>query len=92
MYGICRFTIHREYSSQIIPLFYALLMGKKFKDHDDLFKTLTSKTNLYPNTVSLDYEQTALIPLRNSFLIQFDTLDFCFGSLYDVGQSVGRHV
>lgn len=61
------FTIHGLYTSQIIPLVYALLMGKKSKDYDDLFETLTSRANFDPDTILLDYEQATIKSVSKYF-------------------------
>lgn len=61
------FTVHGLYTSQIVPLIYALLLGKKSADYDQFFESLCSKYQFDPDSILLDFEQATINSVTKFF-------------------------
>ena len=48
------------YSCQIIPLVYALLIGKETKDYNRFFEQLLLKHDYEPGSILVDFENATL--------------------------------
>lgn len=99
------FTIHGVYASQIVPLVYALLVGKKATDYDRLFERLLLEFDFDAYSILLDFEQattssvTKLFPdavqkgINDDHVEIFQRFFLLYvGCLFHMGQCVWRHV
>jgi FLYWCH zinc finger domain len=51
------FTLHGLFKSQIIPLVYGLLIGKKTSDYDQFFKLVMDQGDFNPESILTDFER-----------------------------------
>ena len=61
------FTVHGLYTCQIVPLVYALLVGKKATDYDRLFEKLLLEFDFDPHSILLDFEQATINSITKLF-------------------------
>ena len=61
------FTVHGLYTCQIVPLVYALLIGKKVTDYDQLFDKLLLEFDFDPDSILLDFEQATINSITKLF-------------------------
>ncbi|CAF1195693.1 unnamed protein product [Adineta ricciae] len=61
------FTVHGMYSLQLIPLVYALLIGKNTKDYDRLFEQLLLHHDYQPESILIDFESATLKSSKSLF-------------------------
>lgn len=61
------FTLHGLFKSQIIPLVYGLLIGKKTADYDQFFEKLLEKDNFDPDSILTDFEAATIKSVNSLF-------------------------
>ena len=59
--------MHGLYKCQIVPLVYALLIGKNAADYDQFFETLLSESDFDPGTILIDFEQATIKSITKLF-------------------------
>lgn len=48
------FTLHGLFKSQVIPLVYGLLLGKKAADYDNFFECILKEDDFHPDSILTD--------------------------------------
>lgn len=61
------FTLHGLFKSQIIPLVYGLLVGKKATDYDSFFQCIMNEDDFNPETVLSDFEAATIKSISSFF-------------------------
>ena len=61
------FTLHAAFKSQIIPLVYGLLIGKKTTDYNHFFEKVLEKDDFDPESILTDYESGTLKSVESLF-------------------------
>jgi hypothetical protein len=61
------FTLHGLFKSQIIPLVYGLLIGKKTDDYNHFFEKVLEKDNFDPESILTDFETGTIKSVESSF-------------------------
>ena len=61
------FTLHGLFKSQIIPLVYGLLIGKKTSDYDQFFKLVMDQGDFNPESVLTDFESGTIKSIKGLF-------------------------
>jgi hypothetical protein len=61
------FTLHGLFKSQIIPLVYGLLIGKKTDDYNHLFEKVLEKDNFDPESILTDFETGTMKSVESLF-------------------------
>ena len=61
------FTVHGIYFYQIIPLVYALLIGKETNDYNKFFEQLLLKHDYEPESILVDFENATLNSTKKMF-------------------------
>jgi hypothetical protein len=61
------FTLHGLFKSQIIPLVYGLLIGKKTADYDQFFEKILEKDNFDPESILTDFEAATIKSVNSLF-------------------------
>ena len=61
------FTLHGLFQSQIIPLVYGLLIGKKTADYDQFFEKILEKDNFDPESILTDFEAATIKSVNSLF-------------------------
>lgn len=81
------FTLHGLFKSQIVPLVYGLLMGKKAEDYDDFFKVVMDEGDFNPETILTDFEAATIKSVKGLFPRALHK-----GCLFHYGQCVWRKI
>ena len=61
------FTLHGLFKSQIIPLVYGLLIGKKTSDYDQFFKLIMDQGDFNPESILTDFESATIKSIKGTF-------------------------
>ncbi|CAF5216306.1 unnamed protein product, partial [Rotaria magnacalcarata] len=61
------FTLHGLYKSQVIPLVYGLLVGKKTADYDHFFRRIMDEDDFDPETILSDFEAATIKSINSLF-------------------------
>ena len=61
------FTLHGLFESQIIPLVYGLLIGKKASDYDQFFKLTMEEDHFNPESILTDFEAGTIKSAKTLF-------------------------
>jgi hypothetical protein len=61
------FTLHGLFKSQIIPLVYALLIGKKASDYDKFFECIMEEGDFNPDSILTDFESGTIKSVKSLF-------------------------
>ncbi len=61
------FTLHGLFKSQIIPLVYGLLVGKKATDYDNFFQRIIDEDDFNPETILSDFEAATVKSIHSLF-------------------------
>ncbi|CAF5217779.1 unnamed protein product, partial [Rotaria magnacalcarata] len=61
------FTLHGLYKSQVIPLAYGLLVGKKTTDYDHFFRRIMDEDDFDPETILSDFEAATIKSINSLF-------------------------
>jgi hypothetical protein len=61
------FTLHDFFKSQIIPLIYGLLIGKKTDDYNHFFEKVLEKDNFDPESILTDFETGTIKSVESLF-------------------------
>ena len=61
------FTLHGLFESQIIPLVYGLLVGKKTTDYDHFFQRIMDEDDFNPETILSDFEAATIKSIIHFF-------------------------
>jgi len=61
------FTLHGLFKSQIIPLAYGLLIGKKASDYDKFFERIMEEDDFNPNSILTDFESGTIKSIKSLF-------------------------
>jgi hypothetical protein len=61
------FTLHGLFKSQIIPLVYGLLIGKKASDYDQFFKLIMEEDDFNPESILTDFEAGTIKSVKTLF-------------------------
>ena len=86
------FAIHEMYSCQIIPLLYALLIGKETNDDNKFFEQLLLKHDYKPESILVDFENATLKSTKTMFpdAIQFSSFElYAFFSKKTAAMNLG---
>ena len=61
------FTLHGLFKSQIIPLVYGLLLGKKATDYDNFFEYILKEDDFHPESILTDFEAATIKSVHSLF-------------------------
>ena len=61
------FTLHGLFKSQVIPLVYGLLIGKKASDYDQFFKLIMDQDDFNPESILTDFESGTIKSVKGLF-------------------------
>ena len=61
------FTLHGLFKSQIIPLVYGLLIGKKTSDYDQFFKLVMDQGDFNPESILTNFESDTIKWIKGLF-------------------------
>ena len=61
------FTLHGLFKSQVIPLVYGLLIGKKTSDYDQFFKRIMDEDDFNPDSILTDFEAATIKSVKSLF-------------------------
>lgn len=61
------FTLHGLFKSQVIPLVYGLLIGKKASDYDQFFKLIMDQGDFNPESILTDFESGTIKSVKGLF-------------------------
>lgn len=61
------FTLHGLFKSQIIPLVYGLLVGKKPTDYNNFFRRIMDEDDFNPETILSDFEEATIKSINSLF-------------------------
>ncbi len=100
------FTLHGLYKSQVIPLVYGLLVGKKTTDYDHFFRRIMDEDDFDPETILSDFEAATIKSINSLFpnithkgksdvvsrIAQIIMLNFLSGCLFHFGQCIWRQI
>jgi hypothetical protein len=59
------FTLHGLFKSQIIPLVYGLLIGKKTSDYDQFFERVMETGDFNPESILTDFESATIKSVKS---------------------------
>ena len=60
-------TLHGLFKSQVIPLVYGLLIGKKASDYDNVFEIAMEHDNFNPESILTDFESGTIKSVKSLF-------------------------
>jgi len=99
------FTLHGLFKSQIIPLVYGLLIGKKTSDYNQFFEYIMEEDDFNPESILTDFESGTIKSIKSIFpnvlhkgkKIQFifnKNLNFLkfLGYFFHFGQCIWRNI
>lgn len=81
------FTLHGLFKSQVIPLVYDLLIGKKADDYNAFFKVIMDNDDFNPDSILTDFEAATLKSVKTLFPRVLHK-----GCLFHFGQCIWRKV
>ena len=81
------FTLHGLFKSQVVPLVYGLLIGKKTEDYNDFFRIIMDEEDFNPETILTDFEAATLKSVKGLFSGILHK-----GCLFHFGQCIWRKV
>ncbi|CAF5025300.1 unnamed protein product, partial [Rotaria magnacalcarata] len=81
------FTLHGLYKSQVIPLLYGLLVGKKTTDYDHFFRQIMDDDDFDPETILSDFEAATIKSINSLFPNIVHK-----GCLFHFGQCIWRQI
>ena len=81
------FTLHGLFKSQVVPLVYGLLIGKKTEDYNDFFRIIMDRDDFNPETILTDFEAATLKSVKGLFPGILHK-----GCLFHFGQCIWRKV
>ncbi|CAM4830841.1 unnamed protein product [Rotaria magnacalcarata] len=81
------FTLHGLYKSQVIPLVYGLLVGKKTTDYDHFFRRIMDEDDFDPETILSDFEAATIKSINSLFPNIVHK-----GCLFHFGQCIWRQI
>ncbi|CAF3062688.1 unnamed protein product [Rotaria socialis] len=81
------FTLHGLYKSQVIPLVYGLLVGKKTTDYDHFFRRIMDEDDFDSETILSDFEAATIKSINSLFPNIVHK-----GCLFHFGQCIWRQI
>ncbi|CAF4691291.1 unnamed protein product [Rotaria socialis] len=81
------FSLHGLYKSQVIPLVYGLLVGKKTTDYDRFYRRIMDEDDFDPETILSDFEVATIKSINSLFPNIVHK-----GCLFHFGQCIGRQI
>jgi hypothetical protein len=61
------FTLHGLFKSQVVPLVYGLLIGKKTSDYDHFFERIMKTGDYNPESILADFESGTIKSIKSLF-------------------------
>ena len=61
------FTLHGLFKSQVIPLVYGLLIGKKTSDYNQFFERVMETGDYNPESILTDFEAATIKSVKSLF-------------------------
>ena len=61
------FTLHGLFKSQVVPLVYGLLIGKKTSDYDQFFNRIMDTGGFNPKSIPIDFEAATINSVKSLF-------------------------
>jgi hypothetical protein len=61
------FTLHGLFKSQVVPLVYGLLIGKKTSDYEHFFEHIMKTGDYNPESILTDFELSTIKSIKSLF-------------------------